>query len=130
MRNPVEQLLRDYSLELRRKPLSLGETISVLQKGADEIGRLAAAPQVEAGWVKVPKELIDLSEKATQGEWAIYDSNSWRRFGLAGDYKEFLWPCIAKDGHVDLSGLNREDDLAFITALVNWFRSLPPASEK
>jgi hypothetical protein len=56
---------------------------------------------------------------STQGEWTIYDSNSWRRIGLKNDYRETLWPCRLHDGHPDLSGVNRDDDLALLMFLQN-----------
>lgn len=64
--------------------------------------------------------LKELEAKATPGEWEIYGSNSWRRIGLKSEYKEILWPCIAgHDGHPDLSGRNRDNDLALLLALRN-----------
>lgn len=56
---------------------------------------------------------------STPGEWALYDSNSWRRIGLKAEYREILWPCRTNDGIADFSGLNREADLAILIAAKN-----------
>ena len=63
--------------------------------------------------------LRSMLEKATPGEWALYDSNSWRRIGLKAQYREILWPCRANDGIADFSGPNRENDLAALIACKN-----------
>jgi hypothetical protein len=64
-------------------------------------------------------QLEALLREATEGDWTIYDSNSWRRIGLKNDYRETLWPCRLRDGHPDLSGVNRDADLALLMFLQN-----------
>lgn len=61
-----------------------------------------------------------LEKKATPGEWALYESNSWRRVGMAHGYAEVLWPGKARsDGHPDIHGVNRDNDLAMLVAARN-----------
>lgn len=65
-------------------------------------------------------ELRRLEEEATKGVWMLYTSCSWRRIGLAFDYKEIIYPVkSASDGHPDLSGPNLQHDLELVTALRN-----------
>lgn len=65
-------------------------------------------------------ELARLKEKATKGPLMVYDSCSFRRIGLANTHKEVLWPCVSlSDGHPDLSGINRDDDLSLWMFLAN-----------
>lgn len=52
----------------------------------------------------------------------VYDSNSWRRVGLAGGrYKEVVWPVTQRDGHPDIVGANT------LRALVAAFNAMPEA---
>ncbi len=64
------------------------------------------------------EEIRERCEKATTGPWEVYDSCSWRRIGRECayyGYQEILWPSnSASDGHPDISGVNRKDDLDFI----------------
>lgn len=70
-----------------------------------------------------PEKLRELEEKletATQGKWSVYNSNSWRRIGLADQYRQILYPCNSSaDGHPDIGGPNRDADLDEIVALHN-----------
>lgn len=35
----------------------------------------------------------------------VYDSCSWRRVGIRGDYKTVMYPCNSRsDGHPDIAG--------------------------
>ena len=60
-----------------------------------------------------------LEKKATPGKWMVYDSNSWRRIGIDGEYREILWPDKAHDGHPEMGGINRDNDLTVLTAARN-----------
>ncbi len=62
-------------------------------------------------------ELVDLEAKAraaTPGEWEIYDSCSWRRIGIKGDYRPILQPYGTIRCGADIIGPNRDNDLARI----------------
>lgn len=68
-------------------------------------------------------ELEALNAGATPGRWMIYDSNSWRRIGLDGGYKEIIWPTKHQhDGCPDLTGKNLRGDLN----LLLWLRNHVP----
>lgn len=58
--------------------------------------------------------LRKLAEEATQGEWQVYDSNSWRRIGLKGGYRIIIEPITQRDGHPDLHA--RREDLDYAAA--------------
>lgn len=54
--------------------------------------------------------MIEVSEKATPGEWVVYEGCSWRRIGTRyGHHEDVLTPCIASDGHPDLSAAPGND---------------------
>lgn len=58
--------------------------------------------------MKLTTKLRELMEKATQGEWELWDSCSWRRIGIKNQFNsraQILEPTIASDGHPDLSTL-------------------------
>lgn len=64
--------------------------------------------------------------RATPGEWEIYSSNSWRRIGIKGDYRELIYPVrSAGDGHPDLGGPNLGHDLEYLMALQNLVAAHP-----
>jgi hypothetical protein len=70
------------------------------------------------------RELADQLEalwnRSTPGRWTVYSSNSWRRIGMEGPFKEIIYPVRhAGDGHPDLSGPNVDADLALLMALRN-----------
>lgn len=65
------------------------------------------------------ERLVGLLGRSTRGLWRVYDSNSFRRIGLADEYKEIIWPAIATDGHPDISGLNLYADLRLLMFLKN-----------
>lgn len=87
-------------------------------RGIPDIYRamLAAAPQVE-GWIAVPKELRELSEKAglDVGEWQL---------GLVGNFN-----LIAYNGEdaTALGLIPHGERARFIALLVNWFRANYPS---
>lgn len=69
---------------------------------------------------KLADKLEALWNRSTPGRWAVYSSNSWRRIGMEGPFKEIIYPVRhAGDGHPDLSGPNVDADLALLTALHN-----------
>jgi hypothetical protein len=76
----------------------------------------APSPSSEAEKLEeLLKEADELDEIATPGPWEIYNSNSWSRIGLHGQYREILWPTAHRiDGHPDLTGRNFDADMAFI----------------
>jgi hypothetical protein len=49
----------------------------------------------------------------------VYDSCSWRRVGLAREYREMMVPTIARDGHPDIRGTE------VLIALVAAFNAMP-----
>lgn len=60
-------------------------------------------PPVPEQWLKVFAESLRLHGVPAE-HLEVYDSNSWRRVGLAGTYKEVMYPCAAPDGHPDICG--------------------------
>lgn len=67
-------------------------------------------------------ELECLEQHATHGQWTVYDSNSWRRIGLRGEYQTIIEPTVHRDGCPDLTGKNRDNDLT----LLMWLRNHVP----
>jgi hypothetical protein len=55
------------------------------------------------------------------GELEVYDSNSWRRVGMKGQFQTVMQPYVAKDGHPDIVGTN------VLRALVAAFNAMPSA---
>lgn len=51
----------------------------------------------------------------------VYDSNSWRRVGLKGEYRTLMQPVVASDGHPDIAGGD------ILRALVAAFNAMPSA---
>lgn len=62
------------------------------------------------------RRCIDLPAGA---QLEVYDSCSWRRVGIRGDYKTLMQPVVASDGHPDIQGE------ALLRALVAAFNALP-----
>ena len=63
-------------------------------------------------------DLAALLRAATPAPWEVQDGCSWRRIGHVAD-GDVLSPTNAYDGHPDLTGRNRDADLALIVALRN-----------
>lgn len=62
------------------------------------------------------KHLRTVASEATQGEWELWDGNSWRRFGIKGKQGErpFLYPIVWSDGQPDI--VMRREDADYIAA--------------
>lgn len=99
------------------------------EKAADRLIPIRAAirtlslPRTDSGI----EPLRDLSERATPGEWEVFDGSSWRRIGVRhGDDCAVLYPTNHRhDRHPDFDSRDGRlyDNLAFIVACVNFVRA-------
>lgn len=73
------------------------------------------------------EEVDAYCQAATPGEWAIWDSNSWRRIGTREPYADgnVICPIVQSDRQPDL--LARREDLEFV---INAKRDLPRLSRE
>jgi hypothetical protein len=109
-------------IALRVYNVAHGDALVFLTPGgarqlAADLEQFAATPRAEPGTVSISE--IEAVERAmTPGEWEVWTSNSHRRVTrIDGPDGCVLRGSIQQhDGHPDLSGLNRDNDLAGMCA--------------
>jgi hypothetical protein len=85
---------------------------SLLDEAIAERDRLRANLEEREGAsiLDLLRKAREIVAKATPGFWQLYTSNSFRRFGVRGDYRTVVEPITQRpDGHPDLHFRNPDD---------------------